>query len=60
MASKVSSALLAADAGVPVLLAPATNVATALTDASVGTVFAPRPALRGGSGYGMPPSPPAG
>nr|VTO98606.1 Glutamate 5-kinase [Mycobacterium kansasii] len=43
MASKVSSALLAADAGVPVLLAPATNVATALTDASVGTVFAPRP-----------------
>lgn len=43
MASKVSSALLAADAGVPVLLAPATDAATALTDASVGTVFAARP-----------------
>lgn len=43
MASKVSSALLAADAGVPVLLAPAADAATALTDASVGTVFAARP-----------------
>ncbi|MCV7237195.1 glutamate 5-kinase [Mycolicibacterium celeriflavum] len=43
MASKLSSALLAADAGVPVLLAGATDAATALTDASVGTVFAPRP-----------------
>jgi glutamate 5-kinase len=43
MASKMPSALLAADAGVPVLLAAATNVATALTDASVGTVFAARP-----------------
>ncbi|KQH79341.1 gamma-glutamyl kinase [Mycobacterium gordonae] len=42
MASKMSSALLAADAGVPVLLAPASDAATALTDASVGTVFAPR------------------
>ena len=42
MASKLSSALLAADAGVPVLLAAASDVATALTDASVGTVFAPR------------------
>ncbi|ORB83222.1 glutamate 5-kinase [Mycobacterium kansasii] len=43
MASKVSSALLAADAGMPVLLALATDAATALSDASVGTVFAPRP-----------------
>lgn len=42
MASKMSSALLAADAGLPVLLAPAAEVAQALTDASVGTVFAPR------------------
>jgi len=42
MASKMSSALLAADAGVPVLLAPAADAATALTDASVGTVFAAR------------------
>jgi glutamate 5-kinase len=42
MASKMSSALLAADAGVPVLLAAAANAATALADASVGTVFAPR------------------
>ncbi|MFV0493925.1 glutamate 5-kinase [Mycobacterium sp.] len=41
MASKLSSALLAADAGVPVLLAPAADAATALTDASVGTVFVP-------------------
>jgi glutamate 5-kinase len=43
MASKLSSALLAADAGVPVLLAAASDAATALTDASVGTVFAARP-----------------
>jgi glutamate 5-kinase len=43
MASKVSSALLAADAGVPVLLAAAADAGTALTDASVGTVFAARP-----------------
>ena len=43
MASKMSSALLAADAGVPVLLAAAADAATALTDASVGTVFAARP-----------------
>ena len=42
MASKVSSALLAADAGVPVLLAAAGDAATALADASVGTVFAAR------------------
>lgn len=42
MTSKLSSALLAADAGVPVLLAAADDAATALTDASVGTVFAPR------------------
>jgi glutamate 5-kinase len=44
MTSKMSSALLAADAGVPVLLAAAADAATALTDASVGTVFAARPA----------------
>ncbi len=43
MASKMSSALLAADAGVPVLLAAAADAATALTEASVGTVFAARP-----------------
>src|SRR4029450_1521800 len=42
MASKLSSALLAADAGGPVLLAAASDAATALADASVGTVFAPR------------------
>lgn len=42
MASKLSSALLAADAGVPVLLAAAADAPTALADASVGTVFAPR------------------
>ena len=42
MASKLSSALLASDAGVPVLLAAASDAATALTDASVGTVFAAR------------------
>src|ERR1700681_2122323 len=43
MASKLSSALLASDAGVPVLVAAASDVATALADASGGTVFAPRP-----------------
>ncbi|QQK50888.1 glutamate 5-kinase [Mycobacterium avium subsp. paratuberculosis] len=43
MTSKMSSALLAADAGVPVLLAAAADAASALTDASVGTVFAARP-----------------
>ncbi|MFL0180522.1 glutamate 5-kinase [Mycobacterium sp. SMC-15] len=42
MVSKLSSALLAADAGVPVLLAAASAAASALSDASVGTVFAPR------------------
>ena len=42
MASKLSAALLAADAGVPVLLAAAGDAAAALTDASVGTVFAAR------------------
>ncbi|WP_066914184.1 glutamate 5-kinase [Mycobacterium interjectum] len=42
MASKMSSALLAADAGVPVLLAAAADAATALSDASTGTVFAAR------------------
>ncbi|WP_322858992.1 glutamate 5-kinase [Mycobacterium europaeum] len=43
MVSKMSSALLAADAGVPVLLAAAGDAGTALSDASVGTVFAARP-----------------
>lgn len=46
MASKVAAALLAADAGVPVLLAAAADAATALateTGPSVGTVFAARP-----------------
>jgi glutamate 5-kinase len=43
MASKLSSALLAADAGMPVLLAAAANAADALNEASVGTVFAARP-----------------
>ena len=42
MGSKLSSALLAADAGVPVLLAAAADAGAALADASVGTVFAPR------------------
>lgn len=42
MVSKLSSALLAADAGVPVLLAAASDAAAALDAASVGTVFAPR------------------
>jgi glutamate 5-kinase len=44
MRSKLYSALLAADAGVPVLLAAAADAGAALTDASVGTVFTPRPA----------------
>ncbi|MBA4024756.1 MAG: glutamate 5-kinase [Gordonia sp.] len=42
MASKLSAARLAADAGLPVLLAAAADAAAALTDASVGTAFAPR------------------
>ena len=42
MGSKLSSALLAADAGVPVLLAAAADAGAALADASVGTVFVPR------------------
>src|ERR1700761_291434 len=41
--SKMSSALLAADAGMPVLLAAASDAGAALTDASVGTVFAAGP-----------------
>ncbi|RRQ25052.1 glutamate 5-kinase [Rhodococcus sp. Eu-32] len=43
MASKLSAARLAADAGVPVLLAAAADAEAALTDASVGTAFAARP-----------------
>ncbi|MFW0784622.1 glutamate 5-kinase [Gordonia sp. CPCC 206044] len=42
MASKLAAARLSADAGVPVLLAAAEQAAQALTDASVGTVFAAR------------------
>ncbi len=43
MASKLSAARLAADAGVPVLLAAATEAAEALTTGTVGTAFAARP-----------------
>nr|WP_231390503.1 glutamate 5-kinase [Nocardia sp. CNY236] len=43
MASKLSAARLAADAGVPVLLAAAASAATALTSGTVGTAFAARP-----------------
>ncbi|EOM76436.1 glutamate 5-kinase [Rhodococcus rhodnii] len=43
MASKLSAARLAADGGVPVLLAAASDAAAALGDAEVGTAFAPRP-----------------
>ncbi|WP_216897169.1 glutamate 5-kinase [Nocardia alni] len=43
MASKLSAARLAADAGVPVLLAAATDAAPALAGATVGTAFAARP-----------------
>ncbi len=42
MASKLTAARLSADAGVPVLLAAASDAAFALKDASVGTVFAAR------------------
>ncbi|GGF39470.1 glutamate 5-kinase [Williamsia phyllosphaerae] len=42
MASKLSAARLAADAGVPVLLAAASDAAAALADAGVGTAFAAR------------------
>lgn len=41
MASKLASARLAADGGVPVLLAAAADADAALRDASVGTAFAP-------------------
>src|ERR1700739_4370439 len=44
MAATLSAALLASDAGVPVLLAAASDAAAALTEASVGTVFAARSA----------------
>lgn len=43
MASKLSAARLAADAGVPVLLAAASDAATALSSGTVGTAFAARP-----------------
>ncbi|WP_433662892.1 glutamate 5-kinase [Nocardia sp. CA-128927] len=43
MASKLSAARLAADAGVPVLLAAATAADEALTTGKVGTAFAARP-----------------
>ncbi|MGJ0121566.1 glutamate 5-kinase [Williamsia sp. MIQD14] len=42
MASKLSAARLAADAGVPVLLAAAADAQAALGDAAVGTAFAAR------------------
>jgi len=42
MASKLSAARLAADAGVPVLLAAAAQASEALRDAEVGTAFAAR------------------
>ncbi|MQY26514.1 Glutamate 5-kinase [Nocardia sp. RB56] len=44
MASKLSAALLAADAGVPVLLAAASDAGAALSGATVGTAFAARSA----------------
>ncbi len=43
MASKLSAARLAADSGVPVLLAAASDAARALTTADVGTAFSARP-----------------
>jgi glutamate 5-kinase len=43
MASKLSAARLAADAGVPVLLAAAADAASALTGGAVGTTFTARP-----------------
>ncbi|MFE5479112.1 MULTISPECIES: glutamate 5-kinase [unclassified Nocardia] len=43
MASKLSAARLAADAGIPVLLASAADAAVALTGGTVGTAFAARP-----------------
>ncbi|WP_156371055.1 glutamate 5-kinase [Nocardia arizonensis] len=43
MASKLSAARLAADAGVPVLLAAAADAAVALASGEVGTAFAARP-----------------
>ncbi len=43
MASKLSAARLASDAGVPVLLAAAAEAAAALGDGLVGTAFAARP-----------------
>lgn len=43
MASKLSAARLAADSGVPVLLAAAADAAEALAGAAVGTAFAARP-----------------
>ncbi|GAB3945119.1 glutamate 5-kinase [Corynebacterium tapiri] len=46
MAAKVSAARLAARGGVPVLLTSSENVERALEDASVGTVFHPRPDKR--------------
>ncbi|MFM9376393.1 glutamate 5-kinase [Gordonia sp. VNK21] len=43
MASKLSAARLASESGVPVLLAAAADAGRALSDASVGTVFAAPP-----------------
>ena len=46
MATKVSAARLASRSGVPVLLTSSSNIGPALADASVGTVFHPRPERR--------------
>ena len=46
MATKVSAARLASRSGVPVLLTSSSNIGPAREDASVGTVFHPRPERR--------------
>ncbi|HZK31602.1 MAG TPA: glutamate 5-kinase, partial [Corynebacterium sp.] len=46
MATKVSAARLATRSGVPVLLTSSANIGPALDDASVGTIFHPRPERR--------------
>ncbi|MBD8505670.1 glutamate 5-kinase [Hoyosella sp. G463] len=43
MASKLSAARLAADSGIPVLLAAATDASAALASATIGTAFVARP-----------------
>ncbi|WP_016697101.1 glutamate 5-kinase [Actinoalloteichus spitiensis] len=60
MASKLAAARLAAGAGIPVLLAGAADADTALTEASVGTAFAPSgarlPSRRFWLGYAADPA----